>query len=146
MKRSKKAKAAFTLIELLLVVVIIGILAAIVVPRLVGRSMDAQIAQAKGNITSFANALKLYELDNGFFPTTDQGLQALIEMPAGEPQPKKWRKYLDAAAIPLDPWGKPYVFLNPGIKDPNGFDLFCLGPDGQEGTADDIDPRSNPGQ
>lgn len=137
-RRGRRRAGGFTLIELLLVVVIIGILAAIVVPRLVGRSKDAEIAAAKSQITNFASSLKLYELDNGTFPTTEQGLMALIVQPTTDPPPKKWRKYLDTSEVPLDPWGQEYVYVYPGLEDPDGFDLISNGPDMQPGTDDDI--------
>jgi len=129
----------FTLIELLLVVVIIGILAAIVVPRLTGRTLEAQIGAAQADIKSLGTALSMYETDNGRFPTTDQGLAALLLRPAGQDLPKWKGPYIDQADIPKDPWGHEYVYLCPGAKHPNGYDLVSAGPDGQLGTADDIE-------
>lgn len=130
-------KRAFTLIELMLVVVIIGALAAMVVPRLAGRSEEARrgIAQAdiKGNI---AMALKLYEVDNGRYPTSEQGLKALLEKPTTPPMPSRWSgPYLEQE--PLDPWGKGYVYQYPGNHPPRDYDLYSFGPDGVE-SEDDV--------
>ena len=128
----------FTLIELLLVVVIIGILAAIVVPKLTGRTEEAQIGATKATMTNVRTALGLYETDNGKYPTHEQGLVALIEKPPTAPEPKKWRKYLDTSIVPLDAWDKPLEYKNPGEKNPDGYDLISGGPDEKVGTDDDI--------
>ncbi|HXX95039.1 MAG TPA: type II secretion system major pseudopilin GspG [Planctomycetota bacterium] len=138
--RRPSGAGGFTLIELLLVVVIIGILAAIVVPRLAGRSEDARIAKAQGDITSFKTALGAYEVDNGKYPTSDQGLRALVQKPGGSPEPKNWKgPYLENLTdIPKDPWDHEYQYRCPGTKNANGYDLFSWGPDGVEGTQDDI--------
>jgi general secretion pathway protein G len=137
-RRRRRRQGGFTLIELLLVVVIIGILAAIVVPKLAGRSEDARIGAAQAQISSFAGALGNYEVDNGKYPTTDQGLMALCVKPTGAPEPKKWRRYLDSVELPRDPWGNEYRYVCPGRRDPEGYDLYSFGPDGQEGNDDDI--------
>ncbi len=129
----------FTLIELLLVVVIIGILAAIVVPKLTGKSQDAQVGAAKAQIKTFQTALSMFEIDNGKYPTTDMKLDSLIVKPSVTPELPKWKKLLETNSIPLDPWGKEYVYKCPGEKNPDGYDLYSLGPDGQEGTEDDIE-------
>ena len=140
-RRRPSRAAGFTLIELLLVVVIIGILAAIVVPRLVGRSDEARKSAAMGDIKSMSTALGAYEVDNGRYPNTAQGLHSLLVKPAAPPEPKKWKgPYLqNLTEIPKDPWGNDYQYLCPGSKNTNGFDLFSWGPDGQAGTEDDID-------
>ena len=127
----------FTLIELMLVVIIISALVAMVAPRLAGRSEEARrsIAEAdiKGNLTL---ALKLYEVDNGRYPSTEQGLQALLAKPASPPVPKNWKgPYLEQE--PLDPWKKLYSYRHPGTHPQRDYDLFSLGPDGTE-SEDDI--------
>ena len=138
----RRREGGFTLIELLLVVVIIGILAAIVVPKLAGRSEDARIGAAKQQLASFRSALANYEVDQGRYPTSDQGLQALLANPDGtDAETKKWKgPYLDSQTgeVPKDPWGNPYAYAFPGLKNSTGYDLFCFGPDGQAGTEDDI--------
>jgi len=139
--RRRRSGSGFTLIELLLVVVIIGILAAIVVPRLVGRSEEARIGAAKQQLSSFRSALSHYELDMGRYPTTDLGLQALMINPGTSGDPKKWKgPYLESQTteVPKDPWGNPYIYVYPGAKNQNGYDLYCVGPDGSAGTDDDI--------
>ena len=133
-KRSVMTKKGFTLIEVLLVVVILGALAAMVFPRLTGRSEQAKISAAKMDITSnIATALKLYELDNGFFPTTEQGLKALMVKPGSSPAPRNWNgPYIERS--PVDPWNRPYEYKCPGT---HGFDydLYSLGPDDSDDDA-----------
>ena len=131
-----RQKRGFTLIELMLVIVIIGALAAMVVPRLAGRSEEARMGVAKADIRSnIATALKLYELDNGRFPTTDQGLQALLVKPTNPPVADNWKgPYIDEQ--PLDPWKRPYSYRYPGTHPPRDYDLFSMGPDGKEGGDD----------
>ena len=131
-------KKAFTLIELMIVIVIIAALAAMVIPRLNGRSEDAKIAIAQSDINSnIALALKLYETDNGFYPTTEQGLAALINKPAANPVPPAWKgPYLERNFI--DPWKNPYQYKCPGVHNPASYDLYSLGKDGVDGNADNI--------
>ena len=131
----------FTLIEIMVVITILGVLAALIVPRVVGRTDDAKIAAAKQDIASIMQALKLYRLDNGRYPTTDQGLLALIAKPTAEPVPSNWKQggYIERSTVPTDPWGEPYKFLNPGIR--GEIDVFSLGRDktnGGEGPDADI--------
>jgi general secretion pathway protein G len=123
----------FTLIEIMVVITILGILAALIVPRVVGRTDDARITAAKQDIGAIMQALKLYRLDNGRYPTTEQGLRALIERPGTDPQPTNWKQggYLERSSIPKDPWGKEYQFLNPGLR--GEIDVFSFGRDGQSG-------------
>ena len=130
-------KAGFTLIELMIVVVIIVALASMVVPRLSGRTEQAKKAVAKADISSnIAMALKLYELDNGNFPTTEQGLAALKKKPASPPVPANWKSpYIKK--MPKDPWGAPYVYVSPGAINTQDYDLSSYGPDGIE-SSDDI--------
>jgi len=123
----------FTLIELMVVIVILGILAAIIAPRLVGRTDDARVTQAKIQIRNFETALKLFKMDNGFYPSTEQGLDALITEPTIGPTPHNYRKggYLEQRKIPLDPWGNPYIYICPGV---NGeYDIMSYGADGKPG-------------
>ncbi len=127
----------FTLIELMLVVIIISILSAMVVPRLVGRSKEAKLAAAKADIESnISLVLDMYELDNGLYPTTEQGLIALMGKPTTSPVPTNWKgPYLKK--LPKDPWGKDYVYTSPGMHNKDDYDLFSYGPDGIE-SQDDI--------
>jgi general secretion pathway protein G len=122
----------FTLIEIMVVVVILGILAAIVIPKIISRPEQARIVQAKQNILSIQEALDLYKLDNGFYPSTDQSLRALILRPLSDPRPMNWKAggYL---RVPNDPWGRAYQYLNPGIHNPDSVDIFTYGPTGQPG-------------
>ncbi len=128
----------FTLIELMLVVIIIGVLAAMVIPRFTGRTQQARVARAEADINvNLATALDLYELDNGFYPTTGQGLNALRTSPTSLPVPPNWNgPYLKKR--PVDPWGREYVYVSPGIRNPGDYDLVSGGADGMEGGDDDI--------
>jgi len=124
----------FTLIELMVVIIILGILAGLVLPRFMGRTEEAKRTKARLQIENLESALKLYKLDNGSYPTTDQSLEALVQKPTAGVIPKNWREggYLEKGQIPLDPWGKPYVYLSPGVKNKD-FDLKSMGADGEEG-------------
>ena len=126
MKDSQKQCRGFTLVEILLVVVIIGALSAMIIPRLTGRSEQAKVSTAKADIKSMvATALKLYELDNGCFPSTAQGLKALLEKPATSPMPQNWNgPYIERE--PIDPWGNLYQYASPGRYRPD-YDLFSEG-------------------
>ena len=123
----------FTLIEIMVVITILGILAALIVPRVVGRTDDARITAAKTDISAILQALKVYRLDNGRYPTTEQGLRALLEKPTTEPIPNNWKSggYLERSSVPKDPWGKEYQYLNPGLR--GEIDVFSFGRDGQSG-------------
>ena len=131
MKALNRRQRGFTLIEIMVVVVILGILAALIVPRVMGRPDEARIIAAKQDIGSLTQALKLYRLDNHFYPSTEQGLQALVEKPGTSPAPGNWKQggYLDR--LPKDPWGNPYQYLNPGVH--GEIDVFSLGADGAPG-------------
>ena len=128
------AARGFTLIEIMVVVVIMGILAALVVPKLMGRTDDARIIAARQDIATVMQALKLYKLDNQRYPTTEQGLQALTVRPTSGPAANGWKAggYLDR--LPLDPWKNQYQYLSPGIR--GEVDVFSLGADGQPGGTD----------
>lgn len=129
-------RRGFTLIELMVVVVILGILAGLIVPRIMGRPEQAKKLKARMQIESIGTALKLYKLDNGAYPTTEQGLQALVEAPSSGNAPKNWRKggYLDKGKVPKDPWGNDFVYLSPGIHD--DVDIISYGADGASGGDD----------
>jgi len=131
MKRFMKDNKGFTLIEIMVVLIIIGLLASIVVPRLMGRTEEAKRTKTAVQIRNFQSALDLYKLDSGNYPTTDQGLQALVEKPAIGEIPKNWKEggYIDK--IPKDAWGNNYIFISPGIH--TDFDLYSYGADGEEG-------------
>lgn len=132
--RQVRTSAGFTLIELMVVIAILGILAALVAPSIIGRKEDAMRAAAKAQIKNFEQALKLFYVDNGFYPSTEQGLQALVEKPTIGRIPTRWREggYLETKTVPKDPWGNPYVYISPGIHN-RDFDIISYGADGQEG-------------
>ena len=135
---SKHATAGFTLIEVMVVVVILGILAAIVVPRIMDRPDEARIIKAKQDIRVLQSALDLYKLDNYRYPSTDQGLEALVQRPTTTPEPPRWKEggYIDR--LPKDPWGQPYQYLSQGQHGP--VDIYSLGTDGQlSGAGTDAD-------
>ena len=136
-RRRPGRPGGFTLIEVMVVIVILGVLAALVVPRVMSRPDEARAVAARQDIAAIMQALKLYRLDNQRYPSTEQGLQALVTRPTAGPAAPNWKAYLDK--MPLDPWGKPYQYLNPGLK--GEIDVFSLGADGQpggEGVAADI--------
>jgi len=129
--------SGFTLIEVMVVVVILAILAAIVAPRVMDKPAQAQQTKARQDIRSLETALNLYKLDNFVYPTTDQGLEALVTKPSGTPEPKNWKRYMDR--LPKDPWGEQYQYLSPGNK--SDVDIFSFGADrqlGGEGDSADI--------
>ncbi|MEY3885928.1 MAG: Type secretion system protein precursor [Pseudomonadota bacterium] len=128
-RKAVRKQRGFTLIELMVVLAIIGILAALVVPNVLGRADDARITAARTDVGNLVQALKLYKLDNQRFPTAEQGLQALVAKPTAEPVPTNWKSYLDK--LPADPWGRPYQYLNPGLK--GEIDVMSWGADGQSG-------------
>ena len=121
----------FTLLEVMVVVVILGILAALIVPKLISRPDEARIIAAKQDIASLLQALKLYRLDNQRYPTSEQGLQALVVKPDSDPLPPNWKSGGYIERLPRDPWGNPYQYLNPGIH--GEIDVFSFGADGAPG-------------
>ena len=125
----QRLSAGFTLIELMVVLVIIGVLAALIVPNVLDRADDARATAAKTDVNNLMQALKLYRLDNQRYPTAEQGLQALLVKPTTGPVPSNWKSYLDK--LPNDPWGRPYQYLNPGVK--GEIDVMSFGADGQPG-------------
>lgn len=128
-RASAHVQRGFTLIELMVVLVIIGVLAALIVPNVIGAADEARVTAARTDVTNIMGALKRYRLDNQRYPTAEQGLAALINRPAGGPQPMNWKPYLEK--LPKDPWGNPYQYLNPGVK--GEVDVMSFGADGQSG-------------
>jgi general secretion pathway protein G len=128
---TRARRLGFTLVEIMVVVVILGILAVLVVPRVVGRTDEARGTAARQDVAAIMQALRLYRLDNGRYPTTEQGLPALVAKPQGQPVPSNWKQYLDK--VPKDPWGNTYQYLNPGVR--GEIDVFTLGADGQPGGS-----------
>ncbi len=134
----RKSQGGFTLIELMVVIVIIGILAAYIAPKLIGRTEDAKINGAKAQIRGLETGLKLFRLDSGFYPSTEQGLEALVSSPSSGRIPENYQKggYLESSRVPDDPWGNPYIYESPGS---HGFDyeVVSLGADGLPGGEDE---------
>lgn len=144
-KEDYSEQRGFTLIEIMVVVIILGLLAGLVLPRVLGREEDARINAARTQIRAFENALDSFKLDNGFYPTTDQGLEALIKKPEIGRIPNKWREggYLKPARIPKDPWGHDYIYISPGSEG-REYEIISYGPDGEpggEGKDADIESR-----
>jgi general secretion pathway protein G len=127
------ADRGFTLIEIMVVIVILGILAALVVPRIIERPDEARVVAAKNDIAAIMAALKLYRLDNQRYPTTEQGLAALVIRPTTPPAPPNWKPNGYLERLPKDPWGNPYQYLNPGLH--GEIDVFSYGADGQPGGS-----------
>ena len=133
----KFLQRGFTLIEIMVVVVILGILAAIVVPKIMSRPEQARLVKAKEDVTAIENALDLYKLDNGIYPTTDQGLQALVTKPSSDPIPMGWKSDGYLKSVPTDPWGSSYQYLNPGSHTGYEYDLWSYGPNGKNADTKD---------
>ena len=130
-RRATHGSSGFTLIEVMIVVVILAILAAVIVPRLMGRPEEAKRTKAQVDIKAIEAALNLYKLDNGFYPTTEQGLEALVKNPETSPLPRKWKEGGYLSRVSPDPWGRPYKYLCPGEH--GELDLFSYGADGEPG-------------
>ncbi len=135
MRRNK----GFTLIELLVVIIILGLLAALIVPKITGRVDEAKVETTKVQLKALKDALEQYKLDNGTYPTTQQGLKALVEKPTTQPIPPRWRQYLDK--LPKDAWDNDFIYISPGVNRP--YELKSAGPDRTEGTQDDISVWNN---
>lgn len=137
MTRAYRGKqSGFTLIEIMVVVIIIGVLTALIAPNIIGQSDKARITAAKADIHTISMQLDLYKLDNFFYPTTDQGLQALVTKPTGSPEPKNWKSDGYLPRLPTDPWSNPYTYTSPGAH--GLYDLSSPGPDGTAGNEDDV--------
>ena len=132
-RQKKNTQAGFTLIELMVVIVILGILAGLIIPRFMGEPDKAKQAAARTQIEMLETALKIYKLDNGTYPTTEQGLKALVEAPTAGNLPKNWRQggYLEKGKVPKDPWKNDFIYISPGSH--GDVDLICLGADGEPG-------------
>lgn len=130
---NKVLQKGFTLIEVMVVVVIMGVLIALVAPNVLGRVDEAKVTAAKTDISTLESALELYKLDNHFFPSTDQGLKALVEKPTGQPEPRNWNQngYLKKGKLPADPWGTEYQYI--AAQNFRSYELYSLGADAQEG-------------
>jgi general secretion pathway protein G len=135
--RTLRGNRGFSLIELMVVVIILGILAMYIGPKLMGRTEQAKEVQARVQIEGLETALKLYKLDNGAYPTTEQGLQALVERPETQNVQQNWRKggYLEKGKVPKDPWGNEFIYLSPGIQ--GDYDITSYGADGVPGGEDE---------
>jgi general secretion pathway protein G len=131
----KSRRSAFTLIELLLVLVILAVLAAVVVPKFTNRSEQARNAAARTDVAVIETALDAFEIDNGRYPTSEEGLSALLDEPTNL---KNWKGPYLKRGIPIDPWGNPYVYVFPGTHSKSGYDLYSYGPDGRDGGDDDV--------
>lgn len=141
--RRPAAGPGFTLIEVLVVIIVLGLLAGLVAPRIIGRVSEAKSATARAQIELFSVALDNYRLDNGQYPTTEQGLAALESKPTADPLPPNWRGPYLRKAVPPDPWKRPYVYRSPGGENALGYDLLTLGRDGVPGgDGEDADVTS----
>jgi general secretion pathway protein G len=143
--RTKPARApgGFTLIEILVVITVLGILASLVAPMVFGHIADAKTSAARSQIEIFGLALDAYRMDNDWYPSTAQGLEALVTLPSGDPPARRWRGPYLKKGVPLDPWGRPYAYLGPSDAHPETYDVQTLGRDGKAGgTGEDEDLTS----
>ena len=140
---SRPGARGFTRIEIMVVVVIIAVLAALIVPNVIGRAEDARVAKAQADIKTLESALAMYRLDNGHYPSTEQGLEALVKKPSGDPPAPNWKTGGYIAALPKDPWGHAYQYICPGVH--GAYDLWSDGPDGVAGAKDNITSWSSGG-
>ena len=136
MKRLTSHRAAFTLLEIMLVVIIIALLMGAAIWGMAGNLEDAQKTRVQADVNSLTTQLTIYQAQNGFLPSTEQGLKALMVKPDSEPKPRSWRPYMKS--IPNDPWDSPYLYIQPGRHNPDSFDLFSAGKDRKPDTADDV--------
>jgi len=137
-KNTYRTQAGFTLVEIMVVVVILAVLAGLILPRIMERPEEARRTKARMQIEQLEAALKLFKLDNGFYPTTEQGLAALVEKPSVGRIPKNWKQggYLEKGIIPADPWGSQFIYISPGIHNLE-YDIKSYGADGEEGGEDE---------
>ncbi len=131
--RPRKKNKGFTLIEIMVVVVILGVLAALVIPNIMSRPDQAKGTTAQADIKAISSALELYRLDNGFYPSTEQGLEALVSRPDNDPIPANWNSDGYLKRLPKDPWGHAYQYEIPGVKNTGSFDLYSFGANGRQG-------------
>lgn len=129
---ANRKQSGFTLIEIMVVVVIIGLLVGLIGPKVLGRAGEARTTAAKSDISNLARSLDIYKLDNYSYPSTDQGLEALVSQPSGQPEARNWNPDGYLAKVPKDPWGQEYMYMSPGISG-NKYDIYTLGADGREG-------------
>lgn len=134
----RSSESGFSFIEIMVVVIILGILAAVVLPRFTGRTEEARVNSAMTQLNVFATALDAYELDSGRYPDTEQGLAALVEEPTLPAQQAAWKGPYLRRGVPVDPWGNPYQYRSPGLRNTRSYDVWSYGPDGVEGGEDEI--------
>ncbi|EKT4521587.1 type II secretion system major pseudopilin GspG [Pseudomonas putida] len=132
-RSARRAQRGFTLIEIMVVVIILGVLGALVLPNVMSRPDHAKLTAARTDIQSISTALEIYRLDNGRYPSTAQGLDALVKRPTVAPLPRQWNAQGYLKSTPTDPWGSPYQYMSPGTRSNQGYDLYSLGADGQPG-------------
>ncbi|MFT5692892.1 MAG: general secretion pathway protein G [Oceanicoccus sp.] len=142
-KMMRKKQTGFSLIEIMVVLVIIGLLVSVVAPNVLDRADDARIQKVEADFKAIETTLKIYRLDNYSYPTSDQGLEALVERPTVDPIPANWKKNGYLSSLPVDPWGRPYNYLSPAEYGSGEFDIFTLGADGVTGGEDQNTDRGN---